>query len=98
MSTKTMAPNLSTKERQSYVEAEREFVEELLEDTEDCKWIYQALIELALLDYKLEGSIRDPTKEEVHERLEKLKKLDPLRIGRWRDLEKTLGSLSTATA
>lgn len=94
MSTKTMAPNLSTEERKSYVEAERGFVEELLEDTEDCKWIYQALIELALLNYKLEGSIKASSKKEVNERLEKLKKLDPLRRGRWQDLEKTLGSLS----
>ena len=96
MSTKTMAPNLSTEDRRSYVEAEREFVKELLEDTEDCKWIYQALIELALLDDKLKGSITVASMEEVNERLEKLKKLDPLRRGRWQDLERTLESLSVS--
>ena len=87
----TMAPNLSKSDRLAYVASEREFIEDLLEDASDCKWVYQALIESALLAGKIEGHMRAKDKADVQTWLAELKRLDPLRIGRWLDLEKSLG-------
>lgn len=85
-----MAPNLNMEQRKQYVAVEKEFVEELLEDTDDCKWVYQTLIELALLDQKLGGSRTDSKHIETKQWLEKLMQLDPLRTGRWQDLKASL--------
>jgi geranylgeranyl transferase type-2 subunit alpha len=88
---KTMAPNLSTEERLEYIKQEMDFVEEVLEDARDCKWVYQSLIECAALEGKCtrEG-INVERKENVRTWLVELKKLDPLRKGRWADMEKGL--------
>ena len=88
----TMAPNLSDKQRKRYLAGERECIEELLEDTDDCKWIYQALIELAFLEANLDGGMSNDAKEKVREHIQKLMTLDPLRKGRWTDLEKRIES------
>ncbi len=90
LAARTMAPNLNDTERLEYLVVERGFVEEILEDTTDCKWVYQALIELALLEAKLDGAMSQQSKTNVLEWLEELKSLDPLRLGRWRDLENSL--------
>lgn len=88
---RTMAPDLSVEERLSYISSEQEYVEELLEDTDDCKWIYQSLIELAFLEAKLRGgAMVAERKGQVKAWLERLKTLDSLRIGRWNDLEKAV--------
>lgn len=88
---KTMASNLSNEERLEYVNQEREFVEELLEDTDDCKWIYQALIELTSLEVKLRNSTFSSEQvDAIRGWLDRLKSLDPLRIGRWNDFEQAL--------
>ena len=87
----TMAPNLSTADRLAYVAREREFIEDLLEDTKDCKWVYQALVECALVTAKVEGAMSVEVKEDVRKWLVELRKLDLLRRGRWDDLEKSLG-------
>lgn len=84
---KTMAPDLSTEDRLQYVQQEQDFVGELLEDTDDCKWIYQASMELAILETTLRGVPMSEEKvTEVVSWLGRLKKLDPLRQGRWDDL------------
>lgn len=86
-SNSTMAPNLSTEDRLRYVGEEQDFIRELLEDTDDCKWIYQGLMELAFLEAKLRDiPISEEQKVEVMTWLERLKTLDPLRKGRWDDL------------
>jgi geranylgeranyl transferase type-2 subunit alpha len=88
---RTMAPGLTSKERLVYVTGEREFVEELLEDTDDCKWIYQSLIELASIEARLmDTEIGVERKAQVKEWLGKLKSLDSLRACRWNDLEQSL--------
>ena len=94
LATRTMAPNLDNAQRREYLANEREFIEELLEDTSDCKWVYQALIELALLEAKLDGSISQQSKGTVLGWFEKLKTLDPLRRGRWQDLESSITASS----
>jgi geranylgeranyl transferase type-2 subunit alpha len=90
IATQTMAPNLSKADRLAYIAGEREFIEDLLEDTKDCKWVYQALIECALVTAKVEGSLSVKAKEDVRRWIVELRKLDPLRKGRWDDLEKSL--------
>ena len=92
---KTMAPNLDDRQRKEYISAEKEFVEEVLEDATDCKWVYQALIELALLEQKLDDSLTQAQKQRMLGWIEQLKKLDPLRKGRWQDLEETIKASST---
>lgn len=86
----TMAPNLTNADRLKYVVQEREFIEELLEDAGDCKWVYQALIECAQLQIKLDTGHTAERKEEISQWLSKLSKLDPLRQGRWSDLRLAL--------
>lgn len=87
---RTMAPRLTNAQRMDYMTSEAEFLEELLEDAADCKWVYQALIELNILKAKVGSNMPTTVKENLHQWLEQLKKLDPLRIGRWQDLEKSL--------
>lgn len=90
MAKRSMAPNLSKADKLAYIAGEREFVEDLLKDATDCKWVYQALIECALLIGKVEGSFAVEATEDVRKWLVELRKLDPLRKGRWDDLEKSL--------
>lgn len=85
-----MAPNLSKADRLAYIAGEREFIEDLLEDTKDCKWVYQALINCAQVTAKVEGSLSVEATEDVRRWIVELRKLDPLRKGRWDDLEKSL--------
>ena len=86
----TMAPNLSKADRLAYIARERDFIEDLLEDATDCKWVYLALIESALVTAKVKDVFPVEAKEDVHRWLVELRKLDPLRRGRWDDLEMSL--------
>jgi geranylgeranyl transferase type-2 subunit alpha len=86
----TLAPNLSNADKLAYIARERESIEDLLEDARDCKWVYQALIECALVTAKIQGSFSVAAKECVRKWLVELRKRDPLRKGRWDDLEKSL--------
>ena len=90
LGSQTMAPSLSTDEKLAYISREREFIEEILKDARDCKWVYQALIECHLLRGKLEGSVPAEAKADIQLLLLELKKLDPLRLGRWQGLERLL--------
>lgn len=85
-----MAPELSDDERLNYVKAEQEFIEDLLEDAEDSKWVYQALMECALIEAKLLGRLSADVRRKIRAWLAKLKELDPLRSGRWADTEQSL--------
>ncbi len=87
---RSMAPCLSDEERLEYIAAEREYIEEVLEDAQDSKWPYQALIECTMLDRKIKGGFGEGDQEKVEEWLQKLKTLDPLRNRRWADMEHQL--------
>lgn len=88
-----MAPNLTKVERLEYIRREIEEIQEMLDGAEDCKYLYQALIDCTLLAARVEGTLPDGAqKAQVFEWLSELKKLDPLRSGRWRELEQTLCS------
>lgn len=86
----TMAPNLTDNNRLEYVRKEIEFIEEMLDDFDDCKWVYQALIDCTLLGSKIEGQLGNKEKQRIKDWLSRLKKMDSLRMGRWIDLEHSL--------
>ncbi|EFR03896.1 geranylgeranyl transferase type II alpha subunit [Nannizzia gypsea CBS 118893] len=88
----TMAPNLTTSDRLQYLEQEIEAIEDILEDTNDCKWIYQALITYTLLVAKINNQVDDMQQQRVSIWLTELMRLDPLRKGRWDDLKKSLAT------
>ncbi|RHZ50059.1 Rab geranylgeranyltransferase BET4 [Aspergillus thermomutatus] len=90
LSDQTMAPNLSDIERSEYLRRETDEIQDMLDGAEDCKYIYQALIDCTLLASKVEGTMSNTDKENILSWLSELKKLDPLRCGRWLDFEKSL--------
>lgn len=95
----TMAPSLSTAERLGYVQREIEELQEMLDGAEDCKYIYQTLIECTLLASRIQGTGTLPSaeKKQILNWLSELKRLDPLRQGRWLDFEKSLDSRTEAS-
>lgn len=92
----TLHPNTSPSERillevtihdrQHYYEQEIARIKEMLEDFDDCKWIYQTLIQYNL-DYRsFDRQHELSSKAELESWLSELSKLDPARSGRWTDL------------
>ncbi|KXJ87096.1 hypothetical protein Micbo1qcDRAFT_208493 [Microdochium bolleyi] len=88
-SQRSIAPHLSREERQGYIQQEIDFIKDLAEDYEDVKWIYQALIGYTTALVNLGIDIADQAGDRAGW-LQKLKDADPLRSGRWRDLEISL--------
>lgn len=87
----TITSNLSVQEKVSYINREIADIKDLLEDYDDCKLLYERL-----MDYTLELAVlekRRPSSDEeaaLRTWLSKLRKLDPLRNGRWNDIGKQL--------
>lgn len=78
-------------ERVRYLEQEIESVKEMLDGAEDCKYIYQALLEYSRRRLELGGDVDvEDTRKAMAGWLEELRKLDPLREGRWRDMERSM--------
>ncbi|KAL2265308.1 hypothetical protein VTJ83DRAFT_6408 [Remersonia thermophila] len=92
-----MAPHFSTTDRIAYLERELDEVRSLLEDYDDVQLVYEALFEYTLFLCELrrgnakEGKIGEEEKKDLVEWLGRLKGLDPMRRGRWADLERELG-------
>ncbi|QPH04468.1 hypothetical protein C2857_001492 [Epichloe festucae Fl1] len=83
--------NLSAQDRQRYLEAEVNFMKDLLQDYLDVKWIYEALIECTLAANTLRTDAQQQMKQpQVADWLEKLRELDTKRSGRWDELEKQM--------
>lgn len=57
----------------------------MLEGAETCKWIYQRLLDLALMSKTLSGDWPIPSSD-LESWIANLAELDPLRKGRWDDL------------
>ncbi|KAE8374765.1 hypothetical protein BDV26DRAFT_269375 [Aspergillus bertholletiae] len=89
-SEQTMAPNLSQSERVDYLRHEIEEIQDMLDGAEDCKYIYQALIDCTLLVSKIKGTMSSGDQQMVLSWISELKKMDPLRRGRWLDFERSL--------
>lgn len=87
----SVTPDLSTDERLKYLTKEIENLVDMLDGAEDCKWIYQRLIELCIMYREQAGSWAEGVERvKVLEWVEELKKLDSLRLERWKDLETSL--------
>lgn len=82
----TITLNLSDQEKVSYINREIEDIKDLLEDYDDCKLLYERLMDYTLELATLER--RHPSSDEktaLKTWLLKLRELDPLRTGRWND-------------
>ncbi|KAF1836002.1 geranylgeranyl transferase type 2 subunit alpha [Decorospora gaudefroyi] len=82
--------DLTNGERQGYYEHEMQYIREILEDEADCKWIYEALLGLAEAHMEVDAGTGSFTTKDMRAWLDELKRLDPLRRGRWEDLERRL--------
>lgn len=92
-SSQVIVPGFTSEQRSLYLEKEIEKLLEMLDGAEDCKWIYQSLIQLSRTHKEL--SHRWPAQEsQIRTWFMELQKLDPLRHGRWSDLEKQLSFTS----
>jgi geranylgeranyl transferase type-2 subunit alpha len=76
--------------RTVYLGQELESIKEMLDGAEDCKYIYQALLEYSQRYIELGADDTVTTKEAMAGWLTELRKLDPLREGRWRDMETSM--------
>lgn len=87
----TIAPNFSSEDRIEYVVKQLFVLQDMLDGAEDCKWIYDALIEYTMaLCVMEERKPRPEEKQHCKAWLGELRKLDPFRYGRWNDWEKSL--------
>ncbi|KAF0328199.1 geranylgeranyl transferase type-2 subunit alpha [Colletotrichum asianum] len=87
-----IARNLSQEERATYVKREIEDIKELAEDYDDVVGIYKALLDYTRTLPQIEGrSLSDDETDDLKNWMAKVRKLDPMRSGRWSDLEKECG-------
>ncbi|KAF2277589.1 protein prenylyltransferase [Westerdykella ornata] len=81
-----IALDLTNKERQEYYAHEMDYMREILDDEPDCKWIYERLLDLATCYLQVEGGTKSFTTLDLRKWLDQLKRIDPLRKGRWEEL------------
>lgn len=81
---------VTNRERLHYLEQEIDSIKEMLDGAEDCKYIYQALLDYSRRYLRLDAGGKKVTTVEMKQWLDELKKIDPLRHGRWQDLEERL--------
>lgn len=81
----------TSSDRLHYLEQELDNIIEMLEGAEDCKYIYQALLEYSAQDLVVAAGNEKVTTQEMRLWLQELRKLDPMREGRWTDMGKKLG-------
>jgi len=81
---------LTNSDRGTYLENEIEAIKDLLEDTDDCKWVYHALVTYAAQYLQVNAGNKLVTMAEIKSWLGELRKLDPMRNKRWDDWEQTL--------
>jgi geranylgeranyl transferase type-2 subunit alpha len=87
----TIAPNFTDTDRVEYVTRQLAILRDMLDGAEDCKWIYDALIEYTMALCQMEQRMPGfDEKQDCAAWLAELRKLDPFRSGRWDDLEKSL--------
>lgn len=87
----TITSDLTVADRVSYITREIVDIKDLLKDYDDCKLLYERL-----MDYTLELATLEKRKPSANEEtalgswLVKLRDLDPLRTGRWNDVQQRL--------
>lgn len=99
--TALIEPNLcpivdfSIEERCNYINQQLNVLKEMLDGAEDCKWIYNALIDYTVSLRQLEQrELQSGDKINCKSWLTRLKVIDPFRNGRWNDLENALGTVT----
>ena len=86
----TIAPALTEDECKAYIRREIDEIIDLLEDYDNIKWIYEALIQYTLALSQLGDRVLS---KGLSSWLSKLRELDPQRSGRWADLERQLAAI-----
>lgn len=87
----TITGQLTVQERVAYLKQEIADIKDLSEDYDDCKLIFENLIDYTTALSVLETRQHSPDeKVELEAWLSKLRTLDPMRQGRWDDMEKGL--------
>ncbi|AEO61538.1 hypothetical protein MYCTH_2311786 [Thermothelomyces thermophilus ATCC 42464] len=85
----SMTRGFTREDRVAYLRREIDEIKDLLEDYEDVKLSYEGLFEYTLYLCQLEERQPDETERaDLAAWLGKLKQLDPMRNGRWADLER----------
>ncbi|EEY17896.1 geranylgeranyl transferase type-2 subunit alpha [Verticillium alfalfae VaMs.102] len=86
----TIAPNLSAEDKVPILQSEIDNIKDLLEDyDDDLKLAYEALMDYTPALARLEGREEtEANRAELQGWLAKLRKLDPMRKGRWDDFER----------
>lgn len=87
----SIVPTFTQLDRIDYVNRQLIDLRDMLDGAEDCKWIYNALLEYTLALCELEK--RRPSNEDIQDVkawLTELRKLDQLRSGRWDAIETSL--------
>ncbi|KAF3352272.1 T-complex protein 1 subunit delta [Verticillium dahliae VDG1] len=86
----TIAPNLGAEDKVPILQSEIDNIKDLLEDyDDDLKLAYEALMDYTPALARLEGREETETdRAELQGWLAKLRKLDPMRKGRWDDFER----------
>jgi geranylgeranyl transferase type-2 subunit alpha len=89
---KIIVPGFTQADRIEYVDQQLLFLNDLLDGAEDSKWIYNALIDCTTALWEMKGDL-SPTeaRQNLKMWLDELRKLDPLRSGRWDELGGILG-------
>lgn len=87
----TFVTDFTNQDREEYIETQLDLVKDMLDGTDDCKWIYQGLLTLAEQYLEIDAGNKAVTTKEMGGWLDKLEQLDPLRKGRWADLRQKLG-------
>lgn len=81
-----IVPHLSQEECVAAIDREIEFIEDLLEDYDDIKWIYEALLGYTVAKCKLQKESPEKYTRALSEWLSNIKSLDHQRAQRWNDL------------
>ncbi|ODA78056.1 hypothetical protein RJ55_06659 [Drechmeria coniospora] len=91
----SIAPALTISERIAYVRGEIDEIKDLLDDYDDIKWIYEALLEytvdLSRLAKQEDAESHVVPIQDLQFWLSKLRALDPMRTGRWDDVSRAAG-------
>ncbi|KPM44922.1 hypothetical protein AK830_g1619 [Neonectria ditissima] len=92
----TITRFMNPREKVVYLRHEIDEIKDLLEDYDNIKWIYEALLEYKLVLMGLENTGRGAGESgDVRTWLAKLRDLDPLRAGRWNDVERQINLSSS---
>jgi geranylgeranyl transferase type-2 subunit alpha len=84
--------DITANDRRHYFEQEIGRIKEILEDFDDCKWVFQSLLQYCMEYSRHEGTENLSSPSEMMFWLEALMRLDSTRSGRWQDLKKSFQS------